>query len=186
MSQKRSLVQENYKDYIPQVNVKKTVQILLNYVPPEDLAHLQFIVLTNTAALSRARKRQRRSSGAPLSRVMGRCYQRWKGQPAYIELYVDNILKDVSWYDLRLPMFRNWMFAKILYHEIGHHVQVLSNAKLVKEEVFAEKYAASLKKSFSRQRYGYLRFLLPLIKVCLGFIRIIEIELVKKRLVRKK
>lgn len=154
---KKQIVQEAYRDYKPPVNVKKTVQVLLEYVPLEDLAHLESIVLTNTAALSRKRKRERRSSGAPLSRVLGRCYQRWKDQPAYIELYVDNILGDVSWYDLRLPMFRNLMFAKILYHEIGHHVQVISNAKLVKEEVFAEKYAVRLKKRLSRERYGHLR-----------------------------
>lgn len=157
MSQKRSLVQEIYKDYTPQVNVRKTIQILLEYVPPEDLAHLESIVLTNTAALSRRRKRQRSSSRAPLSRVLGRCYQKWKRQPAYIELYVDNILEDVSWFDLRIPMLRNWMFAKILYHEIGHHVQVISNSKLVKEEAFADEYALRLRRRYSHQRYGHLR-----------------------------
>ena len=136
------MIQEIYKDYTPEVNVRKIIQILLEYVPPEDLGHLQSIVLTNTAVLSRRRKRQRSSSGAPISRVLGRCHQRWKGQPAYIEIFVDNILSEASWYDLRIPMLRNLMFAKVLYHEIGHHVQVISNSKLVKEEAFADKYAA--------------------------------------------
>ena len=174
MSQKRSLVQEIYKDYTPQVNAKKTVQILLNYVPPEDLAHLQSIVLTNTLALSRKRKRQRSSSGASISDVLGRYHPGWKGQAAYIEIYVDNILSDASWYELRIPMLRNLMFSKVLYHEIGHHVQVISNSQLVKEEAFADKYAHRLDKRFVRQRYGHYR---PLWKSFYWFIK--KVGLVK-------
>jgi hypothetical protein len=157
MNQKRSLVQENYKDYTPQVNAKKTVQILLNYVPPEDLANLQSIVLTNTAALSRKRKRQRSSSGAPISDVLGRYHPGWKKQPANIEIYVDTIFNDASWYDLKLPILRNLMFAKVLYHEIGHHIQIISNSKLVKGEAFADKYASRLSNRMFRQRYGHFR-----------------------------
>ncbi|WP_342348468.1 hypothetical protein [uncultured Nitrospira sp.] len=168
------MVQEIYKDYTPEVNVRKIIQILLEYVPPEDLAHLQSIVLTNTAALSRKRKRQRGASGAPISRVLGRCQQRWKGQLANIEIFVDNILSDASWYDLRIPMLRNGMFANVLYHEIGHHVQVISNSQLVKEEAFADKYARRLKKRFVRQRYGHYR---PLWKSFYWFIK--KVGLVK-------
>lgn len=178
MNQSTSLIQEIYKDYTPSVNVKKTVQILLQYVSPQDLAHLQSIILTNTAALSRARKRQRSSSGASISDVLGRCHYRCKGQLAYIEIFVDNILNSGSWYDLRIPMLRNLMFAKVLYHEIGHHVQVISNSKLIKEEAFADKYATRLKKRFLQQNYRYLRpfvpFLLRLLNPMLWFIRIIE------------
>lgn len=157
MNFKTHLVQEVYSDYEPPVNVKKTVQVLLEYVPPEDLAHLESIVLTNTAALSRRRRRERRSSGAPLSHVLGRYYLRWKWEPAHIELYMDNILEDVSWYDLRLPVFRNMMFAKILYHEIGHHVQVISKAQCIKKEDFAEKFASRLFTRFFQKRYGHWR-----------------------------
>src|SRR5680860_539394 len=132
MSQNLPLIQEVYKDYTPSVNVKKTVQILLQYVSHQDLAHLQSIILTNTPALSRARKRQRSSSGASISDVLGRYHPGWKGQAAYIEIYVDNIFNDGSWYDLKLPVLRNLMFAKVLYHEIGHHIQVISNSKLVR------------------------------------------------------
>jgi hypothetical protein len=97
MTQITPLIQEVYKDYTPSVNVKKIVKILLEYVPPEDLAYLQSIVLTNTAALSRERKRQRSSSGASIPLLGGLCTQTWKGQPAYIEIFVDNILNSGSW-----------------------------------------------------------------------------------------
>jgi hypothetical protein len=74
------------------------------------------------------------------------------------------------------------MFAKVLYHEIGHHVQVISHSKLVQKEVFADKYPVCLGKCFSQQRYRYLRpFLLPLINAILCFIR--KIELAKKSIV---
>lgn len=174
MTQNTPLIQEVYKDYSPPVNVMKTVEVLLGYVPPKDLGHLQSIVLTNTGALSRGRKRERSSSGAFISQVLGRYHHGWKGQPAYIEIYVDNILDSASWYDLRLPMLRNWMLAKVLYHEIGHHIQAISNSKLVKGEAFAEKYAARLRKRFSQERYGYFR---PLWKSFFWFIK--KIGLVK-------
>ena len=154
----------------------------MEYVPPQDLAYLQSIVLTKTAALSRERKRKRSSSGASIPFVGGLYTQTWKGQPAYIEIFVDNILNSGSWYDLRVPIMRKRMFAKVLYHEIGHHVQVISNSKLVQKEAFADKYAACLGKCFSQQRYRYLRpFLLPLINAILWFIR--KIGLVKKSVV---
>jgi len=50
MGLKKPLVQEVYKDFTPAVNVKKTVQMLLGYVPPEDLIGIHEIILTNTGA----------------------------------------------------------------------------------------------------------------------------------------
>lgn len=65
MNFKTHLVQEVYSDYEPPVNVKKTVQVLLEYVPPEDLAHLESIVLTNTAALSTQKEAGKKVVGGP-------------------------------------------------------------------------------------------------------------------------
>ena len=156
MTQITPLIQEVYKDYTPSVNVKKIVKILLQYVPPEDLAHLQTIVLMNTAALSRERKRQRSSSGASILEVMGRYHPGYKEQPAYIEIYVDNTLDSAVGYDLQFPYLRNRLFANVLYHEIGHHCQHMSKSRLIKQEDFANKYSARLRKRFARQHYWYL------------------------------
>ncbi len=168
MIQDMSLIKEAYKGYTPQINVTKTIEILLEYVPPEDLAHLHSIVLTNTAVLSGGRKRKRSSSGSYLTQVLGRYHHGWKGQPAYIEIFVDNILKRGSWAEINIPMLRHWMFGKILYHEIGRHVQHMSNSKTVKEEAYAEEYTSRLKRCFSQQRYGHLR---PLWKYFFWFIK---------------
>ena len=92
-----------------------------------------------------------------MSLVMGRYHPGNKEQPAYIEIYVDNQLEGKSWYDLKLPILRNWMFANVLYHEIGHHIQYTSKLKLVKRENFAANYASCLRKNFSRQRYACFR-----------------------------
>lgn len=187
MTQNTPLIQEVYKDYTPPINALKTVEVLLGYVPPEDLAHLQSIVLTNTAALSRERKRQRTSTGAPVSRVRGLYSQAWNRQPAYIEIFVDNTLNSGSWYDQKLPILRKMMFGEVLYHEIGHHVQYMSKSKLVKREAFADKYAARLGKGFLRQSYRYLRPFVPLLLLILNPILwlIGKISLVKKSIARK-
>lgn len=184
MTQNTPLIQE--KDYTPPINALKTVEVLLGYIPAGDLVHLQSIVLTNTAALSRGRKRQRSSSGASISEVMGRYHPGYKEQPAYIEIYVDNTLDSGSWYDQRLPILRKMMFGEVLYHEIGHHVQYISKSKLVKREAFADKYAARLGKQFLQKSYRYLRpfvpFLLPIINAMSWLIG--KISLVKKSIAR--
>ncbi len=163
MNQNTSLVQENYKDYTPPINVMKTVQILLEYVPAEDLASLQSIVLTNTEALSRERKRRRRTSRAPISHVRGLYHQAWNGQPAEIEIFVDNTLREVHSFFQKLSFCRNFIFAEVLFHEIGHHTQYISRSKLSEKEAFADNYEARLTKLFIRQRYGYLRiFRIPI------------------------
>ena len=87
MSQNTPLIQEIYKDYTPPVNVMNTVQILLEYVPSVDLAFSLTIILANTKALSRRRKRQRRPSRAPISQVRGQYHQAWNGQPAEIDIF---------------------------------------------------------------------------------------------------
>ena len=186
MDLKTPCVQEVYKDFTPSVNVKNTVEILLGHVPPEDLAGLGEILLTNTAALSRERKRRRRSSRSPISDVLGRYYQAWKGQPARIEIFVDNILKSWPRYGPRLPFVRKFMFYEVLYHEIGHHVQYVSNSQLIEKEDFAERYKKKLSSRFFRQRYLYCRPLRLLGKalywVCkkTGFVKYVEERTGKK------
>ena len=181
MKKSLPLIQEIYKNYMPPINVMNTVQILLEYVPSKDLAFLQTIVLTNTGALSRERKRHRRTSRAPISHVRGLYHQAWNLQPAEIEIFVDNTINCGSWYDLRIPILRKLMFAEVLYHEIGHHVQVLSNSKLTNKEVFADKHAVELSRMFFRQHYWFLRpFKLP-IKVLSWFMKRLRlVELVEK------
>ena len=181
MTQITPLIQEVYKDYTPSVNVKKIVKILLQYVPPEDLAHLQTIVLMNTAALSRERKRQRSSSGASILEVMGRYHPGYKEQPAYIEIYVDNILEGRSDFYLKLPFSRNFLFAEVLFHEIGHHVQYWSKSKLTDKEVFADKHAVELSRMFFRQHYWFLRpFKVPIMVLSWFMKKLRLVELVEK------
>ncbi len=172
MNFKNQLVEDAYKDFTPSVNVKKTVQILLEYVPREDTAHLQSIILTNTAALSRGRRRQKSSSGASIPFVAGLYHRTWKGNPAYIEIFVDNILSRAEKYELWFTFFRNLLFATVLYHEIGHHVQYMSKSKLVSREAYAEKYATHLKRHFVQRRYWYVKKIYWLLKK-VGVVRLI-------------
>ena len=60
MSLSKPLVKEVYMDYQPSVNVLKTINVLLECVPPQFLSGLDEVVLTNAGSLSRERRRRQK------------------------------------------------------------------------------------------------------------------------------
>jgi hypothetical protein len=149
-------IQELYTDYTPSVNVKRTIETLLFSVPSKTLAGLQEIILTNVSGLSREQRRIKGILGTRPSQSKGRYHPEGKGRPAQIYLFVDNILEDRSGFYLKLPFSKNFLFAEVLFHEIGHHVQYWSKSKLTDKEGFANRQAAELSRKFFRQHYWYL------------------------------
>jgi hypothetical protein len=149
-------IQEVYREFTPPVNVKKTIETLLLSVPSDSLAGLQEIILTNVSALSREQRRKKGTSGVRPNQSKGRYHPEGKGRPAQIYLFVDNILEDRSGFYLKLPFSKIFLFAEVLFHEIGHHVQYLSKSKLPDKEGFANRTAAQLSRKFFRQHYWYL------------------------------
>ena len=181
IAQDKPFIQELYKNYTPSVNVKKTIETLLLSVPSESLAGLGEIVLTNVSALSRELKRRRVSTGGRVSDVRGFYEPSGKEQPAQIYLFVDNILEGRSDFYLKLPFSRNFLFAEVLFHEIGHHVQYWSKSKLTDKEVFADKHAVELSRMFFRQHYWFLRpFKVPIMVLSWFMKKLRLVELVEK------
>lgn len=157
MKSQRPLIQETYKEYTPPVNVANAVQTLLAYVPSKYLAGLDQIVLTNAASLSQERRRQKTALGSPTPNVKGLYHQLWNGQPAWIEIFVDNTLQEWPSKLIKLPFFRNYALSEALYHEIGHHIQFTKKLQFGDGEAFAEQYESKLFRLFFRKRYWYLQ-----------------------------
>jgi hypothetical protein len=158
---------EAYKNYSPPFNAAKTVSLLLRYVPSQYLAGLKTIVLTNQEAMSHDQRRRKlwsRRRKVPMNRVRGRYFQAWKGDPAWIELFVDKIIIDdfASRMVLRIPLARAVAVGEVLYHEIGHHIHKTQRPEYREREDVADDWGRKMGRTFLRTRYWYL---IPLIKL---------------------
>ncbi len=167
---------EAYRDYVPPRCVLPMVHELLKTVPPRYLIGLQTIVLTNQSAQPRERQRQKIWSRNHKIRIISaRGYYSGASQSrrASITLHVDNIFKDSSLRDLRVPIVRYYPLASVLYHEIGHHIHAEHHPVHEGKENVAEKWSTYLTGQFLRKHYWYAR---PILYVMWLLIRVIKPE----------
>jgi hypothetical protein len=157
MTRENPLIVEVYKEYSPPVNVSNTIRILLESIPERYVAGLKEVVLTNASGLSRERKRAKTASRARTFQVRGLYHQIGNGQPAWIEIFVDNTLKRWPRSLIKIPFFQHMAFGEVLYHEVGHHIHYTVERKFGNQEIFAEKSTWELFSFYFRKRYWYLQ-----------------------------
>ncbi len=88
-------VTEFYRDYSPPLDATAIVRRLLPYIPPHYLRGLRRIVLMNASGLSHDRKRAKtwsRKRKTKVAEALGTYNQAWQGDPAWIQIFVDNIV----------------------------------------------------------------------------------------------
>lgn len=160
-------IKECYR-HKPAVNVKRAVERLLAAVPPKYLNGLKTVVVTDSHSLSHNRRREKawhRGKKVILSKCQGLYHSTWKGEPAWIEILVDNVLnlcEDSIWFRicLKIPLFRDFLFAKALYHEVGHHIQETRLPERGERENVADRWEKRLFREFLRKKYWYIGLLL--------------------------
>jgi hypothetical protein len=158
-------IYENYGSYKPTVNVRKMVEKLLGSVDPEYLQGLGSIVLSSQAQLPRKGRRGKfwsRGHKLSVSSVLGYYAQSWKGQPAYIDLYVDKIFSQVPGWLVHIPTMRFFIIGQVLFHELGHHLHKTKYPEFKEKEDVAEEWRKKLTKIAFRKRYPYI---VPFLKV---------------------
>ncbi len=175
VDEKRSVqVVEAYHDSEPPCKVKETVERLLRGVSDKYLIGLHSIVLTNASGLNRKRRREKtmsRKKKVSIRTCRGVYCESWEGEPAHIELFVDNILlppvKDSGTQTRRLLkwLFRLFMKSKlfwdvnlssVLYHEIGHHIHKTQAPEYGEREDIADKWKDKLQGRYLRRKYWYI------------------------------
>jgi len=158
---------ENYRDYVPSFDVKKTVTELLSSVPPGYLAGLKRIVLTNRSSLTRDQRRQKiwqRGRKHQFSASLGAYYRATRSRPAAVWLFVDNLVRPFPRFILRMHFFQYVVVASTLYHEVGHHIHAAHRPVYDGKENVAEDWSRKLSRRFFRPRYWYLIPLVPLLR----------------------
>jgi hypothetical protein len=163
-------IRENYHTYVAPKWVTRTVERLLASIPEGHLSGLSSIVLTEAAAVERARQPRRNRGRQPLGRYHGA----WRGEQAWIELVVDQIVADLRPLD-KLQVARDLAFGRVLFHEVGHHLHDTRRGTGPTGEAGAESWRARLTRIHVARCYGYLRPLAPLLwalrKVVMGLSR---------------
>ena len=165
---------EAYTNWEPPPRIRESVKNLLNAVPETYKAGLRTVVLANASGLTRRRKRQRAKSESGTFRVdetRGLYHGRSSSQPAWIEIFVDNMLDGWPLFILRAPIMRDVVLLGTLYHEIGHHIESTQAPVHRGKEATAEDWMKRLGRSYFRKRYWYLRPFRPLIQGSLWLIR---------------
>jgi hypothetical protein len=154
-------IHENYQDYRPPRYARPTIARLLLALPQHYLLGLQSVVLTNAAAIGRGKTRRIQGKKYLRNTCLGWYYPKWKGEPAWIEIVVDNIIAahltpSVSFL-IYIPIIRDFAFADTLFHEVGHHLDHTIGAPAPSGEAAAESWNRRLMASYLRKRYSYLR-----------------------------
>ncbi|HEX3584529.1 MAG TPA: hypothetical protein VH024_00935 [Candidatus Angelobacter sp.] len=165
-------IHENYGAYKPSLNARKTVESLIASIEPECLQGLGSIVLSTQFHLPRTTRRKKflsRGSKYPTTAIQAYYQAQWKGQPAFIELYVDKILAPIPSWSARFPMVGFLTIGKVFFHELGHHIHLTRRPEFKEKEDVADQWSRKLMKSAFRKRYKYavpmLRPWLPILNV---------------------
>ena len=153
------VIREVYKDYSPPARASRAVDRLLNGIPKKRLAGLKTVVITNSAGLShdqRKGKTKARGRKVPVARCGGFYHEKWRGEPAWIQLLLDNILEGVPKRMLRIPLLRDVPLTEALFHELGHHIHKTQAPQHKEPEDVADDWKKRLSRQYLRRRYWYL------------------------------
>ena len=164
------IIREAYKDWSPPVRAAQTVDRLLNGIPRKRLADLKTIVLTNSANLphdERKGKTKARGRKVPMVRCGGFYHEKWKDQPAWVQLLLDNILEPWPKWTLRVPFLRDLAFSEPLFHELGHHIHKTQVPQHKEREDVADIWRKKLSRYYFRRHYWYLMPLLFVLRLLL-------------------
>jgi hypothetical protein len=155
------LIREAYRAYVPPGYVLQTVAKLLRSTPGKYLVGLDCVVLTNLAGQPRRYrigKLPRRGTKISRDHVAGLYHPAWQGNPPWIELYIDKIV--VKSAGLWIPLLRDFMVGRVLYHELGHHIHYRVRPEHKEKEDVADEWSKKLFANHVRRTYWYLMPLL--------------------------
>ncbi|MCE5327598.1 MAG: ImmA/IrrE family metallo-endopeptidase [Planctomycetaceae bacterium] len=150
-------ISEGFRSYVPPAWVRPTTERLLKAIPVSRLSGLKTVVLTASNDLNHDRRRQKTLSRKKKVRIVscrGLYHQKWHGEPAWIELFVDNIVAEYEGWNW-LPLVRDLAVGEVLAHEIGHHVHATASPEHREREDVADEWASRLLVPYFLRRYWY-------------------------------
>lgn len=141
-------------------HIRASVARILAETPPQYLAGLRQVTLSEATALTGRAKRERLSAAGrkvPVQKCLGLYHRKHHGRPASIELFVDNIARGWPRSFFIVPPIADFVIARTLFHELGHHLHATSAREFREPEVVAEEWQRRLGRAYFRRKYSYLR-----------------------------
>jgi hypothetical protein len=160
ISPQRPTVITNFSGYTPPYDVVPIVERMVATVPPKYLIGLSKVVLTNSSGLSRKLRRSVTKARKHKVRVVearGLYHPAWKGNQAWIEIFVDNTLRqwEKGWW-LKFNYLREMLLGDVLFHEIGHHIHATVQPEFREGEDVADGWKLRLIRQYNRFRHPWL------------------------------
>jgi hypothetical protein len=162
----------SFSGYKPPFDPAPIVRRMLDSVPKRYLAGLDAVVLSNASGLSstrRNRKVRSRKRKVGLAAAGGLYHSASQGNPAWIEIFVDNVLRgwEKGWW-LRIPLVREARLSDVLFHEIGHHVHRAVRPEHREKEDVADVWKVRLQRNYNQQRFRWLGIVSRIIRPLFG------------------
>lgn len=163
-SAQRPEVIARFSGYMPPFDPVPIVEMMLVSVPPKYLVGLKQVVLTNASGLSRKLRRsvtKARKHKVRIVQTRGLYHPTWNGNRAWIEIFVDNTLRnwEKGWW-LSFQYYREMLLGDILFHEIGHHIHSTVKPEFREKEDVADGWKLRLMRQYNRFRRPWLFALL--------------------------
>jgi hypothetical protein len=155
----------NFSGHPPPFDVTSIVYRMLKSVPKEYLNGLNAVVITSTDSLSRERlksKTKSRKRTVKIAQAAGLYHPAWNGESAWVEIFVDQILKNATKGWFKPPFEREWLLSSVLFHEIGHHIHATRRPEFREREDVAEKWRGKLTAMYFRKKYPWMLMLVHL------------------------
>ncbi len=186
----RPTVTASFSGYDPPFNVVPIVLRMLDSVPEKYLSGLGEVALTNASGLPRKlRRKATKSRGrrVKINLARGLYHQEWHGNPAWIEIFVDNTLKGWErgiW--LKIPYICEDEIGDVLFHEIGHHIHHSIRPEFREREDVAEVWKVRLRRNYMQKWFlWFTRFLRSLRPIHEPIQKKLMSSLLKKRLISR-
>lgn len=138
--------------------IARSVMNLLAVTPARFLSGLDCILILDSGSLSR-RERQRLRR-RPNDFVLGSYFPRNRRRPPRIEIYSDELMCSKHARHLGLPAFRDVFVARVLFHELGHHISSVIEPAHASREAVAERWTRKLARQALMARFPTLHPLL--------------------------
>jgi hypothetical protein len=146
-------IYENYEGYVPPSAVRKCVTRLLKALPPGHLEGLRSLVLTNANTLGKGKTKRVRGRKYRQASCLGFYHPATQQGGAWIEIVVDNVVGKIPAALLRWKLFIDGVFAKTVFHEVGHHLDVTIGSPSRTGEQAAVTWADILRRNYLRKHY---------------------------------
>jgi predicted Zn-dependent protease with MMP-like domain len=163
----RTKLVTHFSEYLPPFDVTSVVHRMLESVPEEYLNALNAVVLTSTDCLSRERlksKTKSRRRKVEIAQVLGLYHPAWRGETAWVEIFVDKTLRNSTKGWFKPPFEREMLLASVLFHEIGHHIHATRRPEFREREDVAESWKEKLTSRYFQEKYPWMIVLVYLMR----------------------